>query len=151
MGLGSIEKLPLDDARLEVRILRKQVEKGIDPLEQKHEEKKERERKRNARKNAKTFRACAEAYIAAHEIGWTSPIYRRQWKDTLARFAYPVIGDLPVADVTKAHVLQILQPLWTTKTTTAKELRARIATVLDYAAAQNYRPREAIRQHGKAT
>jgi len=60
----------------------------------------------------------------------------------LARFAYPTIGDLLVADVTKSHILQILQPLWSIKTATAKGLRARIATVLDYAAAQNYRPRE---------
>ena len=44
--------------------------------------------------------------------------------------------------MTKAHILQILQPIWKTKTTTAKGLRARIATVLDYAASKDYRPRE---------
>jgi hypothetical protein len=127
----------------QARILQKQVEQKIDPLEHKQRQRKERERKRETRKaGAKTFKACAEAYITAQEVGWTSPVYRRQWKDTLARFAYPVIGDLLVADVTKNHILQILRPLWATKTTTAKGLRARIATVLDYAAAQNYRPRE---------
>src|SRR5215469_9966214 len=45
-------------------------------------------------------------------------------------------------DVNKDHVLQILWPIWKTKTTTAKGLRARIATVLDYAASKDYRPRE---------
>jgi hypothetical protein len=132
IGLRSFDRLSLDNARIEVRILQKQVEQKIDPLEQKQRQRKERERKRETRTvGAKTFKACAEAYIAAQEVGWTSPVYRRQWKDTLARFAYPIIGDLPVADVTKSHVLQILRPLWASKTTTAKGLRARIATVLD--------------------
>jgi integrase len=143
IGLGSFDRLSLDNARIEARILQKQVEQKIDPLEHKQRQRKERECKREARKTgAKAFKACAEAYIAAQEVGWTSPVYRRQWKDTLARFAYPVIGDLLVADLTKNHILQILQPLWASKTTTAKGLRTRIATVLDYAAAQNYRPRE---------
>jgi integrase len=123
--------------------LQEQVEQKVNPLDEARRQRHERERMRNARRaGVVTFKQCAEAYMAAQEAGWTSPVYRRQWKDTLARFAYPIIGDLPVADVTKAHILQILQPIWKTKTTTAKGLRARIATVLDYAAAQNYRPRE---------
>jgi integrase len=143
MGLDPLDRLPLNRARVKALALQEQVDQKVNPLDEARRQRHERERKREARKaGAKTFKACAEAYIAAQEVGWTSSVYRRQWKDTLARFAYPVIGDLSVADVTKAHVLQILQPLWATKTTTAKGLRTRIATVLDYAAAQNYRPRE---------
>ena len=143
MGLGSIDKLPLNRARVKALALQEQVEQKINPLDEARRQRHERERKRNARKaGVITFKQCAEAYIAAQEVGWTSPVYRRQWKGTLARFAYPIIGDLPAADVNKDLVLQILRPIWKTKTTTAKGLRARIATVLDYAAAKDYRPRE---------
>ena len=78
IGLGSFDRLSLDNARIEARILQKQVEQKIDPLEHKQRQRKERERKHETRKaGAKTFKACAEAYIAAQEVGWASPVYRR--------------------------------------------------------------------------
>jgi len=141
MGLGSFTSMTLDDARHEAWARQKQIKNGINPLVHEREQKQAR-LKAAQPKIAKTFKACAEAYIAAHEVGWSSPVYKRQWKDTFARFVYPKIGDLPVNEITKEHVLKILKPIWVTKTTTAKGLRARIATVMDYAAARGYRPRE---------
>ena len=45
---------------------------------------------------------------------------------TLATYAYPIIDDLDVNDVDEAHLLKILEPIWTTKKETASRLRARI-------------------------
>ena len=43
-----------------------------------------------------TFKAVAEAHIAANEDGWRNPKHRQQWRNTLASYCYPVIGDLPL-------------------------------------------------------
>ena len=42
-----------------------------------------------------------------------------QWRTTLVTYADPVIGRLLVRDVQQAHILKILEPIWTTKTETA--------------------------------
>ena len=62
-----------------------------------------------------------------------------QWRTTLVTYADPVIGRLLVRDVQQAHILKILEPIWTTKTETASRLRGRIENVLDYASARGYR------------
>jgi len=72
-------------------------------------------------------------YIDAHEAGWDNAKHRAQWTATLTTYAFPVMGELPVADVTRAHVMQTLQPIWRTKTETATRLRGRIESVLDFA------------------
>jgi hypothetical protein len=53
-----------------------------------------------------------------------------------------VIGDLPVAAIDTGLILKIIEPLWTTKTVTATRLRGRLESVLDWAAARNYRTGE---------
>tara|TARA_R110000787_G_scaffold83794_4_gene180069 strand:- start:862 stop:1830 length:969 start_codon:yes stop_codon:yes gene_type:complete len=83
-----------------------------------------------------TFQEAAEAFIAAHESSWANPKHRQQWTNTLATYAYPEIGPLAVGDVGLAHVLKILEPLWSTKTETATRIRGRIAQVLDAAYAR---------------
>ncbi len=50
-----------------------------------------------------------------------------------ADYAYPVIGSLPVDVVETAHVMQFLQPIWSTKTETASRVRGRIEKVLTIA------------------
>ena len=44
-----------------------------------------------------------------------------------------------VGDVALPHVLEILEPIWTTKTETASRLRGRIESVLDWATVRGYR------------
>jgi integrase len=88
------------------------------------------------------FRACAEKHIAAHEAGWRNPKHRDQWKNSLATYVYPVIGDLPVGEIDTGLVLKILEPIWTSKTETAGRVRGRLESVLDWAAARGYRSGE---------
>lgn len=42
-------------------------------------------------------------------------------------------------DIRAAHVIGVLEPIWTTKTETASRVRSRIELVLDYATARGYR------------
>jgi integrase len=79
-----------------------------------------------------TFKQAAETYIANHEASWKSRKHAAQWPSTLITYAFPHIGSLSVADITTAHVLQVLQAdgLWTKKPETASRVRQRIETVL---------------------
>ena len=139
MGFGSLELVTLAEARDKALLCRKLLLDGIDPLEE----------RRNKRMQALltaagkiAFRTCAERYIKAHAAGWRNGKHRIQWENTLNTYAYPVIGDLPVASVDPAMVLQIIEPIWTTKTETASRLRGRIESILDWATARRYRTGE---------
>ena len=53
-----------------------------------------------------------------------------------------MIGDLPVQAVGVGHVMKILEPIWQEKPETASRVRGRIETVLDWAKAREYRPKD---------
>jgi integrase len=86
-----------------------------------------------------SFSTVAAAYIAQHEKSWKNAKHSAQWTATLQKYAQPVIGALLVRDVTTAHVIKVLEPIWTTKTETASRVRSRIELVLDFATARGLR------------
>lgn len=61
-----------------------------------------------------------------------------QWRSTLETYAYPVIGQKIISDITKADILSILEPIWLTKNETANRLQGRLEVVLDYAKAKEF-------------
>ena len=146
MGLGPAagpDAVSLADARDKAAALRLQAKSGVDPLEKRQQEASEVIAAAQAAEVAGiTFRAVADSYIAANEDSWRNAKHRQQWRNTLASYVYPVIGDLPVADVSTAHVLSILEPIWRAKPETASRVRGRIETVLDAAKAREYRDGE---------
>jgi len=64
---------------------------------------------------------------------------RAQWTATLKTYASPVMGHLLARDIGLPHVLDVLRPIWTTKTETATRVRARLEAVLDWATTHGYR------------
>jgi integrase len=139
MGLGSVSTVSLADARQKALDAKKLVGAGIDPIEAKAAEAADQ---KLATARATTFRQCAESYIEAMRPGWSNAKHADQWSNTLAAYAYPVLGDLPVAGVDTPLVLKALEPIWTTKTETASRVRGRIEAVLDYAKVRGYRTGE---------
>jgi integrase len=136
IGLGGYPAVTLAMAHAQAREAKQAVRLGTDPIE--------------ARKAAKsallaqqaqamTFEQCATAYLAAHESGWRNAKHGQQWRNTLATYAYPVLGRLLVRDVEMPHVLKVLEPIWRDKTETASRLRGRIESVLDWATTRGYR------------
>lgn len=87
-----------------------------------------------------TFKKTAEAYIAAHTSSWKNAKHAAQWASTLETYAYPVIGHKHVRDVSKADVLAVIEPIWSTKNETATRVRNRIELVLSYAVGKTLRP-----------
>ena len=135
MGLGPTHTLGLSEAREKARELRRQLLDGTDPLEAR-----EAVRRSKAAAAAKLvpFRECARLYLALHESSWGAK-HAEQWNATLRDYVFPVLGDLPVAEIDQATVLKVIEPIWTTKTVTASRIRGRIESVLDYATANNFR------------
>jgi len=136
MGLGSLVTFSLADARMRATEQRQLIADGIDPIEAKHAKQLE---SRLAKANTITFDKAAASFIEANEAGWRSDKHGEQWRNTLATYASPVIGSLPVSAITTPLILQILQPIWATKTETATRVRGRIEKVLDWAKVQGYR------------
>jgi integrase len=139
MGLGAYPGVTLAQAREKARHARELIEQGQDPVLQ-------RERKqsklRAEQASVITFEAAARAYVDAKSVEWSNPKHAAQWPATLTKYAYPTIGKMHVADVQQTHVLQILEPIWATKTETASRLRGRIENILDWAKARGYRKDE---------
>jgi len=145
IGLGTAgpDGISLADARDARDALRLKVKAGIDPLEERQRDAAEALAAAHAAQVAGiTFKAVAETYIGANEGSWRNDKHRQQWKNTLATYVYPVIGELPVAEVGTAHVLQILEPIWKAKAETASRVRGRMETILDAAKARGYRDGE---------
>ena len=143
LGAAGAGGMSLADARDRAAALRLKVKAGIDPLSERQEA--EARAKASAQASVAaivTFKDAADAYIAANGDSWRNAKHRQQWENTLATYAYPVIGGMPVADVDTAQVLRILEPIWKAKAETASRLRGRIETVLDSAKARGYRQGE---------
>jgi len=136
MGLGALHLVGLADARKAAHDCRVQLQKGIDPLEDKRQK---QLTKRIEDTEAITFKQCATNHHLAKKDGWKNAKHAAQWTNTLTTYAYPVIGDLPVTAVDVAKIMEILEPIWMTKTETASRLRGRIESILDWATAKGYR------------
>jgi integrase len=146
MGLGPASgpsAVSLAAARAKARKLHDGVREGHDPLADRDARAAaERAAAQQALARAKTFREVTTLYIDAHAVVWRNEKHRWQWRQTLEAHAFPHMGDLPVADITTAHVMATLEPIWHTTTETASRLRGRIESVLDYAKAREWRSGE---------
>ncbi len=136
LGLGPYPEITLAEARDRALQQRKLRLDGHDPLLTRRAG---RDAARLAAAKAMTFKACAEAYIAAHAAGWRNPKHRWQWGASLASYVYPFFGDLPVQAVDVGLVMRAVEPIWNTKSETASRVRGRIESVLDWATARGYR------------
>jgi hypothetical protein len=145
MGLGSLDAIGLAQARILAEENRKLLAAipPIDPIENRRALLKAAQaaaRIEAAKKQ--TFRQCAEKYIAAHRAGWSNAVHAKQWDSTLTTYAYPIFGEMAVDAVDLSLVMKVLEPIWYTRTETAKRLRGRIEAVLDYAAVHQLREGE---------
>ncbi|MAX33932.1 MAG: integrase [Halomonadaceae bacterium] len=131
MGLGSFPNTSLADARRKAEHYRRLAKNGADPIQARDAEQQET--------STPTFTSCAARYIQSHRRSWRNAKHARQWVSTLKTYARPVIGNTPVDVIDTQDIVTILNPIWASKTETAKRVQGRIENVLDYAAAHKYR------------
>jgi integrase len=127
-GLGGASKVSLKLARERAAQVRSQLEAGIDPVA---------ERKKAA--GVPTFREAAAIVHAEHKRGWKDGKHQKQWLATLEAYAFPAFGDVAVSAIDAPAVRDALASIWLTKPETARRVRQRIMTVIDWAVAKGYR------------
>jgi integrase len=132
LSLGPLEHVGPAAAKAKADELRAGLFHGRDPAA---------ERRTNAarRSHAVTFAKACGHYVAAHRAGWRNRSSERAWTNTMRDYTADLAGK-PVELITADDVLAVLQPHWSTRTTTMKQLRERIAAVLDYSAVRHWRP-----------
>jgi integrase len=129
IGLGGLKVVTLAEAREEARKYRAIARNEGDPLAD----------KRRARKVVPTFRVAAETVHKDHAKAWKNAKHGDQWINTLKAYAYPAFGDRRVDQIDTPEILKALSPIWLTKQETARRVRQRIGTVLDWAKAAGFR------------
>lgn len=136
MGLGPLSVLTLSEARARTRECRHMVLDGVDPISAR-----KAKQMTAAAASAKvlTFKDCTDRYIADKRAEWSNAKHAQQWENTLATYANPHIGQLPVSAIDTGLVRKCLDPIWTTKTEAASRVRQRIESVLDWAKVHGYR------------
>lgn len=139
MWLGSVDDISLRDARLARNEAKKLIAQGINPLRARAKAENAPPEGPSFAAPSKTFNDAANEYLSAHMITWKNAKHRQQWVNTLATYVRQRIGTVPVDQVTTDDVLSILTPIWLSKPETARRVRGRIETILDYACARGWR------------
>jgi len=136
MGIGPAHTLSLAEARERATEARKLLLDAIDPLANKRAR---LAALKAAEAKAMTFQQCVEGFIRDNESSWTNPRHAREWKTSLIKHAFPVLGSLPVAAIDTPLVLKVVKPLWERVPETASRVRGRIENVLGWATVHHYR------------
>jgi integrase len=131
-GLGSASKVSLAHARERAREIRSWMEMGLDPCFE-----------RRKAQGIPTFREATAKVLAAHRKTWRNEKHEGQWQRTLETYAFPYLGDVRVSDITGPMIRNVLAEIWLSKPETARRVRQRIGTILDWAYASGHRESEA--------
>lgn len=131
IGLGSVDLVPLAAARERTLELRRAYRDGRDPLAE----------RRAARDKTHTpsFAEAARACHAEHAPSWRNAKHAAQFISTLETHIFPHFGDQTVDAVDEPMVRDALAPIWLRLPETARRVRQRVGTVLDYASAKGWR------------
>ena len=136
IGLGTYPEVSLADARRKAKEVKNSCANGVDPILLKQQQRAQADFQRLANK---TFKQVAEDYISTHELDYRNEKHRKQWRSTIETYAIPVIGNALIQTVTIEDILQILKPIWMTKTETASRLQGRLERIFDLAVASGLR------------
>lgn len=105
------------------------ISKGIDP--------------RPAKKvdtNKPNFNYCMEEYLKKKLTDLTNNKNKKQWRTTLEEHICPVIGHMPIDEITTRDVIKAIKPLWNKKLAeTGRRTLQRTSSVFGWAMAIGYR------------
>ena len=86
------------------------------------------------------FVDALETVICLHRENWKEGGKTENlWRQSLERYAVPILGRKPVSDITSADVLAVLAPIWANKRPTAMKVRRRVSAVMQWAIVEGHR------------
>lgn len=136
IGLGGYPDITLAKARELAREAKEKIKNGIDPVLEKKANK-----SLLIRDQAKaiSFETVAGEYVAKKAKEFKTQKQVQKLENQLSNYAFPHIGKMVIADIERAHIEQLLKPIWTTKHETASRVRLYIERILDLAGAKGLR------------
>jgi integrase len=139
LSLGSYPNVSLKEARIRATAARAQLNAGQrpEPTWKPHPPNKEQQQTKVPSKA--TFSQYAADCIASKRAEWKNAKHAEQWSSTVEMYANPLIGGKPIDAVDMEDILNILTPIWTTKTVTATRLRGRLEWILASATTRGLR------------
>jgi integrase len=129
IGLGGLRLVSLAEARDRAATYRKVARDGGDPVAE----------KRRTKTTVPTFATAAATVHSSHKDAWRNKKHADQWINTLKAYVFPIIGDRRVDQIDAPVVLKVLSPIWLTRPETARRVKQRIGTVLDWAKVAGFR------------
>lgn len=126
VGLGKYPDVSLQDARDKAHDNWKKARGGTDPR------KARRKVYEVEDKIVLTFNQVAELVISERLKKWHGTSSEDNWRGELKRHVYPVIGYLPIGQVTEQHLSDILGPLSKTNPPTAKSVLSKLNLIFEW-------------------
>ena len=132
-SLGSYPDTGITAARSKADKIRDMVERGIDPVQAQKDFKAALAKEHGEK--AYTFSQLVEDALPVIEETkhWRNAKSAAQWRATIDTYAIPIIGKKPVREITRDDILEVLRPIWKTKTETASRLRGRLEAIFSFA------------------
>ena len=128
MGLGRFPDVSLREAREKADDARRMVARSKDPLVEKRKAKILQEQKQNQR-----FSDVSNMYIETNKSAWRNPKSEQQWRNTINAYVLPILDKKPFSDINKDDVIEVLLPIWVSKTETARRLQQRLSRIFVFA------------------
>lgn len=140
IGLGGAPEVSLAEARRKAKELRAEIARGANPVVARAEARAALVAARAEQECQRfTFRQAFDAFMQTKAAELGSERRARNWSSGIRTHALSVIGEKPVAELTRDDVLAVLRPIWTTNTVTATRVRQRFEAVLQAAIVAEHR------------
>lgn len=138
LGLGSYRTVTLEKARQKAQEARVAIEDGRDLIQERREEK--RRKKEQADRDI-SFEEATRKYwhdVKCEEL--RSEKGKTDWIKLFEHHAFDEIGNVPIREIQRSHVLKVIEPLWPRHI--GQCLRSNIEHVLGWATVHDYREGE---------
>jgi len=134
ISLGAYPEVSLKLARQRAIEVRNKVNQGVSPLLEKKTAKKPQIQTLTPK-----FSEFAMKYIETMRPKWRNPKHAEQWVSTVQQYAFPILGEMSLDEIDTPHIMEILTPIWLTKSETASRLRGRIERILSASITSKHR------------
>lgn len=129
MGLGGTSAISLKDAREIAAGLRAEVARGVDPIKKRAKERQDKER------SMRLLKDIALDAFNSRKAELKGDGKAGRWFSPLELHVLPKLGAVPITELDQQDIRFTLEPIWHSKSATAKKAADRLNVVIHHAAA----------------
>jgi len=137
IGLGGYPSVPTKNARERARELQASVKSGVDPISEKKVLIAQLKAKQARELTFEEF--ARERFIPKQSLEHKGPHQTRRLNQLLRDYVFPRIGNMLLGDIEREDIVELLEPIWTTKNETARRVLQYVHKVIQLAIAKKLR------------